>query len=367
MLSEYNNILINDISELNGDELEPDCNFNLEVDINQSDYDYKQEDLPQEIKSQEKNDNTVTLYEGESEQFTINHPKDFSKDECEEVTCNQIMKIMTNTQSKELSTEEEEKNEEEEFKNRYFIQPEQIQQIQQIEQQPPIQPIIVEEDKFFNKAEKKELSKIYEKDPIFKINNSKTKKDNKNDRKNGPDNIRKVHKAHFSTKIIKKLNKKLEEYNMPMLSKFPQIMVTDLTINNNKKNLKTTLEKMLSERNCDYKLLDKKRRRKKKGKIQLWGIVRRYFKIKEYEGFLERNQEAMKILKKNNIREIDKLLHMKMKDIYEEYFESPEFQDSIKELIKKGNYYHYIYNYIKVGEKFVNYYEHNKRSISLEE
>ena len=353
-LSEYNNILIDNISELNGDELEPDCNFNLEVDINQSDYDYKQEDLPQEIKSKEKNDNTVTLYEGESEQFTINHPKGFSKEECEEATCNQIMKIMK-------------KNEEEEFKNRYFIQREQIQQIQQIEQQPLIQPVKVEEDKFFNKAEKKELSKIYEKDPIFKINNSKTKKDNKNDRKNGPDNIRKVHKAHFSTKIIKKLNKKLEEYNMPMLSKFPQIMVTDLTIMNNKKNLKTTLEKMLSERNCDYKLLDKKRRRKKKGKIQLWGIVRRYFKIKEYEGFLERNQEAMKILKKNNIREIDKLLHMKMKDIYEEYFESPEFQDSIKELINKGNYYHYIYNYIKVGENFVNYYETNKRGISIEE
>ena len=36
MLSEINNILINDISELNGDELEPDFNFNLEVDINQS-------------------------------------------------------------------------------------------------------------------------------------------------------------------------------------------------------------------------------------------------------------------------------------------------------------------------------------------
>ena len=40
-----------------------------------ADYDYKQEVLPQEIKSKEKNDNTVTIYEGESEQFTINHYK----------------------------------------------------------------------------------------------------------------------------------------------------------------------------------------------------------------------------------------------------------------------------------------------------
>ena len=54
--------------------------------------------------------------------------------------------------------------------------------------------------------------------------------------------------------------------------------------------------------------------------------------------------------------EIKNILEMKLKDIYNEYLKSDEFQKSIQELIQDGRYYDYIRNYIEVAKNFVDYY-----------
>ena len=92
-------------------------------------------------------------------------------------------------------------------------------------------------------------------------------------RKNGPDNIRKVIKADFSKQISKKLNDRLEEYNMPKLFKFPQLIVTNVTKDTNKINLDMTLETMISEGDKEKEFINKKRKRKKKDNLELWEIV----------------------------------------------------------------------------------------------
>ena len=211
----------------------------------------------------------------------------------------------------------------------------------------------------FLKTEEKVLSEKYKPSPILNVRHVIDKKVGKND----PDNIRKVIKADFSKQISKKLNDRLEEYNMPKLFKFPQLMVTNLTKETNKINLNMTLETMISEGDKEKEFINKKRKRKKKDNLELWEIVVKYIKIKEKERILKNNKENIEYLKKNNIREIDKFLKMKMEEIYREYFDSVDFQNSIKKLVKKGNYYGYIHKYIKAAEGFVDYYKDKKKKI----
>ena len=46
-----------------------------------------------------------------------------------------------------------------------------------------------------------------------------------------------------------------------------------------------------------------------------------------------------------------------MKDLYNEYLASDEFQKSIEELRDEGNYFEYIKNYISAAKNFNKYYE----------
>ena len=271
----------------------------------------------------------------------------FHQKKCEEFNELTFNKVFDNTKIIELSVEDDEKEIDE---KRYFITS---------IQQPTTQPLTVEEDELFTKSKAKELSKKYKQSPILKVHHMIDKKV----RKNGPDNIRKVIKADFSKQISKKLNDRLEEYNMPKLFKFPQLMVTNLTKETNKINLNMTLETMISEGYKEKEFINKKRKRKKKDNLELWEIVVKYIKIKEKERILKNNKENIEYLKKNNIREIDKFLQMKMEEIYREYFDSVDFQNSIKKLVKKGNYYGYIHKYVKVAEGFVDYYKDNEKKI----
>ena len=97
--------------------------------------------------------------------------------------------------------------------------------------------------------------------------------------------------------------------------------------------------------------------------MELWEIVVKYIKIKEKERILKNNKENIEYLRKNNIRKIDKFLKMKMEEIYGDYLDSVDFQNSIEKLIKKGDYYGYIHKYIKAAEGFVDYYKDKKKKI----
>ena len=58
--------------------------------------------------------------------------------------------------------------------------------------------------------------------------------------------------------------------------------------------------------------------------------------------------------------ELKTILSTKIEYLYKEYFNSQEFQNSIKELIDIGEYYDYIYLYIKKSKEFFDYYSIKK-------
>ena len=62
----------------------------------------------------------------------------------------------------------------------------------------------------------------------------------------------------------------------------------------------------------------------------------------------------------NNDERLKFILNMKMEDIYNEFFDSKEYQDLIKELIEQKNDYYYIHLFIKKNKNFVEYYKNAK-------
>ena len=338
----FDNIIQNYLLE----SIEQPLDYNFDVQINQPNNEYNQEEYIPEDKIVAKKENTFTDYE-ESKQYTIEIEQRFHQKKCEEFNELTFNKVFDNTKINGLSVEDDEKEIDE---KRFFITS---------IQQPTTQPLTVEEDELFTKSKTKVLSKKYKPSPIFKVHHLIEK----NVRKNGPDNIRKKIKTNFSKQISKKLNDRLKEYNMPKLFKFPQLIVTNVTKDTNKINLGLTLETMISEGDKEKEFINKKRKRKKKDNLELWEIVVKYIKIKEKERILKNNKENIEYLKKNNIREIDKFLKMKMEEIYRDYLDSVDFQNSIEKLIKKGDYYGYIHKYIKAAEGFVDYYKDKKKKI----
>ena len=342
----FENVIQNDLLESKEMEIAQPLDYNFDVQINQPNNEYNQEEYIPEDKIVAKAENTFTDYE-ESKQYTVEIENRFHQKKCEEFNELTFNKVFDNTKIIGLSVEDDEK---EIDKKRYFITS---------IQQPTTQPLTVEEDELFTKSKTKVLSKKYKPSPIFKVHHVIEK----NVRKNGPDNIRKKIKTNFSKQISKKLNDRLKEYNMPKSFKFPQLIVINVTKDTNKINLGLTLETMISEGDKEKEFINKKRKRKKKDNLELWEIVVKYIKIKEKERILKNNKENIEYLKKNNIREIDKFLKMKMEEIYGEYLDSVEFQNSIEKLIKKGDYYGYIHKYIKAAEGFVDYYIDKKKKI----
>ena len=77
-----------------------------------------------------------------------------------------------------------------------------------------------------------------------------------------------------------------------------------------------------------------------------------YFLTKEDEKFIESLA--------NNYERLEFILNMKMEDIYNEFFDSKEYQDLIKELKDQKNDYYYIHHFIKKNKNFVEYYKNAK-------
>ena len=64
----------------------------------------------------------------------------------------------------------------------------------------------------------------------------------------------------------------------------------------------------------------------------------------------------MKVLEVAGKTNIDKILNMKMKDIYKEYLDSDEFQQSIEKLRRKRKNYDYIHDYLIIAKNVLKYY-----------
>lgn len=203
-------------------------------------------------------------------------------------------------------------------------------------------------------------NKLYSKDIKFQTNYrqkeyeeediTKKKKLGEESRKYDADNIRKVIKADFSSAIIDNLNEKIQVVNNGLkFSYFAQCEVVNGTKEENEKILNFTLKEMILNRPFDY-LTQKNEKTKEKNELH-------WQNNKNILDYLESLKSA-KIYQK---LELEFILNMKMKDLYEEYLRSDEFQKSIEKLRNQGNYYDYIHKYFEVAKNVIHYYMPNKK------
>ena len=194
----------------------------------------------------------------------------------------------------------------------------------------------------FDESNNKEISIKYEQKTKTKIILLNVKQR----RKYCEDTIRKRVKSNVFKEIRKRINEKLKK----ILSKkfgfrFPQSIVTNMKIEINKKILEKTLKDLLSD--TDFM-------------IELFTIMNNNPKSTEKK-IMEKNRKILNELKSNGNEELNIILNKKMKDIYEEFINSKQFQRLIKNLIDKGEYYFYIHNYIEIAKDFVNHYKKKKK------
>ena len=189
---------------------------------------------------------------------------------------------------------------------------------------------------------------FYSKKLFFIINNISNTSENKDSdphkRKNMPDNMRKRIKSDYLSKIIIILNESLKHHGLKLeFCLFAQCEVSNVAKAENNKVLNMTLKEMILHKPFE----DSKKYGVKQKHILNWE------KNKAILDYLEKeeNQELYKRLDFENI------LNLKMKDLYNEYLASDEFQKSIEELRDEGNYFEYIKNYISVAKNFNKYYD----------
>lgn len=151
------------------------------------------------------------------------------------------------------------------------------------------------------------------------------------------DMIRKRIKSDFYRVIRKNLNSKINSkvINLKKSFDFPQTMITNVSKNHCKKNLNMTLKEIL--------IFYYKTNNQEINSINLM--------------ISENNKSIILLLENKKIYELEYIFSMKIVDLYNEYSKSNQFQESIRELIKEGNYFDYIKKYIEVAEKLVNYYQ----------
>ena len=178
-------------------------------------------------------------------------------------------------------------------------------------------------------------NQLYSKDLVFKINNQEPQK-----RKNMADNMRKRIKSDFCDKILKNLNAMLEPLNLKFCN-LSQSEITNVAKEENGKVLKMTLKEFILYRPFD--IFPQKEGKKEKD-------IANWEKNKKILEFLENNQDIYKKLNLENI------LNTEMKDLYNEYLASDEFQKSIEELKDEGNYFEYIKNYMITAKNVVDFY-----------
>lgn len=268
---------------------------------------------------------------------------------------------------------------------------------------------------------KHRISFRFKKEPIFENVGGKTKINRRrklmgeNKRKKIKSNFFKVLKNKLKQFKDKKTNKSI--FDSKNCFSFPQSMIIDVGKEENKKILKKTLKNVLYDENSKANIeaqieesasLIKKinkiktnfinikdliplfnRLRKIKSIVKIDKLTKRIDILEKKESnvkFDELNKIIVKLkeikytaenvkliyednkalidkidkLKEKN-EEINKILNKNIQDIYtNDYLYSEEFEKSIEILIKKGNSYDYIHDYIQVAKGVVNYYMEEK-------
>ena len=198
---------------------------------------------------------------------------------------------------------------------------------------PPKFKVIKNENMIaFNNPIKMEYYEKYKYNSIFHL-----WKDQKV-RKEMPDDIRKKIKCRFFNKDLKNcINNMLIANGINKKFEFlPQNFISDIKKSTNKLMLDMTLEEIILE----YKNYENDNDKEKNlNNIDLLNYLRQ-------------------LIKENNpkIQRIYNIFKVRIRELFNEYLKSEEFEKSIIKLKEDGNYSDYIKDYINIAEDFVNYY-----------
>ena len=161
-----------------------------------------------------------------------------------------------------------------------------------------------------------------------------------------PDNMRKKINTDFYQNLTKFINTKLKDPEAQQknlkFSNFPQCIVANVTKELNKKIMNMALKELILD--DSFKNFNQLKERD----------------ITNYEN----NKAVINYLENKYCKDVNYniIMKMKMKDIYNEYLKSDEFQKSIEELKESGKFYfEYIKNYIEVAKNVVDYYCSNEK------
>ena len=181
-------------------------------------------------------------------------------------------------------------------------------------------PLIVGHYTLFDKRKNNgpdDIISLYYKEPEFEIIKEK-EDDIKKDRKSKNDMIRKKILGKFRNEILIQIQELYQEENVKVKKwfRFDKQFRENTSIKKNKRILDYTLGKYLDEHCYD------------------------------------KNNEKFNEFKLNN-----GLFSRKMKDLYNEYLDSRQFEESIKKLEENGESFDYISQYINVAKKVIDYYE----------
>ena len=209
------------------------------------------------------------------------------------------------------------------------------------EEQTYIIPIIPVEPNVFNPwAKKYNYIELYSKPCKFKTYSGPRK------RGDMPDNMRKKINTDFYQNLTKFINSKLKDPEAQQknlkFSNFPQCIVANVTKELNKKLMNMTLKELILD--DSFKNFNQLKERD----------------ITNYEN----NKAVINYLENKYCKDVNYniIMKMKMKDIYNKYLKSDEFQKSIEELKESGKFYfEYIKNYIEVAKNVVDYYCSNEK------
>lgn len=203
-----------------------------------------------------------------------------------------------------------------------------------------------------------EIMKLFD---IFKENKDKKRKEK-------PDNIRKKIKAYVF-KILKKIiNKKLKDAGVKNHSfeSLPQSFIADVTLKTNNEILHLSYEEIFE---YSYQLLFKDIKKRKYIRKNSCTKVDEEKNKKRYENNMkiakkkyEKNNETLSFLNSYENHKIckesgwDIIGNMKFEELLRRFFNSKEFEDSIKKLEKKESKY-YICEYIYFAKTYLQFYQ----------
>ena len=173
----------------------------------------------------------------------------------------------------------------------------------------------------------------------YKNLNFNTWKDEKS-RKEAADNIRKKIKSRFFKSLKNCINQEIEKRGINKKMEYlPQNFISNISKGKNQLN-KLMLDKTLKEL-IIYSITNIPNTDKKKEK---------YEKNIDLLNYLDKEKDN------NNINKIYNIFQTKIRDLFNEYLKSEEFEQSIILLKKEGNYSEYIKSYIYEADNFINFF-----------